>query len=193
MGLVILLSSLVVFIMIYMYIQKNSELIYVKSSHNNKEYLVQNFEDKQEAADLISRLVDKLDKLVNSLLEKNPNKKNVIRLKERFNKDNIMENNSNDQYTSYSINKGEQIIFCIRSRDGNNKLIDLNTLMFVALHEMAHLMSESIGHTDEFWNNFKFILKHAEERGLYKNIDYSKNPKKYCGMEITDNPMYHSK
>ena len=190
MSLVLLLSSVVFFIMIYTYIQKNSELVYVKSSLNNKEYLVQNFEDKQQAANLISRLVDRLDRLLNSLLEKNPNKKKVLRLKDRFNKDNIIENNSENQYTSYSINKGEQIIFCIRSRDGNNKLIDLNTLMFVALHEMAHLMSESTGHTDEFWDNFKFILKHAEEQGLYKNIDYSKNPKKYCGMEITDNPMY---
>ena len=40
--------------------------------------------------------------------------------------------------------------------EDENKLIDENTLMFVALHELAHIATESIGHTKEFWANFKF-------------------------------------
>ena len=36
------------------------------------------------------------------------------------------------------------------------KLIDVNTMMFVAIHEMGHLSSETIGHNDEFWDNFKY-------------------------------------
>ena len=62
--------------------------------------------------------------------------------------------------------------------------------MFVALHELSHIATESIGHNKEFWDNFKFILKEAQEAGLYKMVDYSKDNKEYCGMTITDNPYF---
>ena len=71
-----------------------------------------------------------------------------------------------------------------------NELIDENTLTFVALHELAHIMSKTIGHNTEFWNNFKFLLEHAVKIGIYDPIDYKKKPKKYCGMTISDNPYY---
>lgn len=38
--------------------------------------------------------------------------------------------------------------------------------MFVLLHEMAHLMTESIGHTPEFWTNFKKILQDGIQVGI---------------------------
>ena len=70
------------------------------------------------------------------------------------------------------------------------ELIDLNTLTFVAIHELSHVMTLSVGHTKEFWENFKFLLKNAVKIGIYRAEDYKKQPKKYCGMTITDNPYY---
>ena len=61
--------------------------------------------------------------------------------------------------------------------------------MFVALHELAHIMTKSIGHTEEFWENFKFLLKESIKMNLYKKIDFQKNPHKYCGIEIKDSPI----
>ena len=61
---------------------------------------------------------------------------------------------------------------------------------FVVLHELAHIMTKSIGHTKEFWNNFKFLLQNAADIGVYTPIDYKRKPKEYCGMKITDNPYY---
>ena len=61
--------------------------------------------------------------------------------------------------------------------------------MFVALHEITHIMTKSIGHTEEFWRNFKFILQESVELGIYTRDEYSKNPKKYCGIEITHSPL----
>ena len=58
------------------------------------------------------------------------------------------------------------------------------------MHELSHIMTKSIGHTDEFWNNFKFVLECAKKSGLYNPVDYKKNPQTYCGMKITDNPYY---
>ena len=62
--------------------------------------------------------------------------------------------------------------------------------MFVAIHEIAHIMTLSVGHTEEFWNNFKFLLENAVELNIYTPVDYKKEPEGYCGMNITDNPYY---
>ena len=35
--------------------------------------------------------------------------------------------------------------------------------MFVIIHELSHIMSKSIGHNSEFYDNFKFLLKEAVE------------------------------
>ena len=61
--------------------------------------------------------------------------------------------------------------------------------MFVAIHELAHLMSKSIGHTTEFWDNMRFLLEKGIEIGIYNHIDYSKKPEDYCGIKITDTPL----
>ena len=75
-------------------------------------------------------------------------------------------------------------------RDKKNKesLVNLNVIMFVAFHEMAHIMTLSTGHTEEFWNNFKFILKNAVKIGVYKYIDFASKPLNYCGVKITTSP-----
>ena len=62
--------------------------------------------------------------------------------------------------------------------------------MYVALHELSHIATKSIGHTDEFWENFKFLITEAKKIGVYNPVDYKKEPSRYCGMNITDNPYY---
>ena len=89
-----------------------------------------------------------------------------------------------------SENKGEKIAFCLNTEKKNGQLIDENTLMFVATHELAHVATKSIGHTEEFWNNFKFLLKEADKINVYKPEDYKKNSRRYCGTDIVDNPYY---
>jgi hypothetical protein len=110
---------------------------------------------------------------------------------ENFNPTTIKETLPTSEYTAYSENKGEKLAFCLNKKKSNNEnLIDPNTLSFVAFHELAHIMTESVGHTDEFWQNFKFLLEHAVELKLYTPVDYKKEPENYCGMDITDNPYY---
>ena len=69
-------------------------------------------------------------------------------------------------------------------------MIDLNTLTFVAIHELSHIMTKSEGHKQEFWQNFKFLLENAKDAGIYEAKDYKNEPQDYCGMKITDNPLY---
>jgi hypothetical protein len=77
-----------------------------------------------------------------------------------------------------------------KSKKDNNDLIDENTLTFVAIHELSHVATQSIGHKSEFWANFKFLLEEAKEAGIYSPKDYKSSPQEYCGMKITDNPYY---
>jgi hypothetical protein len=169
----------------------NGEVEYVKSTVDGKEYLVRSLPDKKEAANLMAQIVANLQKLV-SYLETNQSKdERTVRIIKNFNSDAISEGSENAKYTSYSVNKGEKIVFCLRSRDKNNKLMDSNTMTFVALHELSHICTESIGHDETFWENFKWLLQNAVKIGVYKEQDFKKAPVEYCGIQITDSPLYH--
>ncbi len=167
----------------------SNEVIYVKSSVDNNEYLVRNLENKEEAANILAKLRIKLETLCHIMKEKYPDDESVSRMNERFNADNITESGKNNQYTSYSVNKGEKIVFCIRQKDEDESLVDENTLTFVAIHELAHIMTKSVGHTPEFWANFKRLLKMSVKNGLYTKEDYTASPKEYCGIKVSDSPL----
>lgn len=92
-------------------------------------------------------------------------------------------------YTSYSLNKGEKIVICIKEKDKEETFIDMNTTVFVVIHEIAHIMTKSVGHNKDFWDNMKFLLENAIKLGIYTKEDYKNNPKKYCGIMITDSPL----
>lgn len=172
------------------YESKHSEVVFIKSTIDNKTYLVRNLPDKQKAANLLAEMNINILKLSKFLKKKDPNDIRTKRLIKKYNSDNISESSSSSKYTSYSVNKGEKIVFCIRSRDEHNKLVNINTLMFVALHEIAHVITKSVGHTEEFWDNFKWILEKSLLIHIYKKHDYRNKPVKYCGIEITDSPLY---
>ena len=167
----------------------SQDITFCKSDIDNKEYLVRNMEDKTEAANLLSKIRIKLDKLTHIMKEKYPNDESVVRLNKRFNSENISESGKGSQYTSYSVNKGEKIVFCIRQKDDKESLVDENTITFVSIHELAHIMTKSVGHTPEFWENFRRLLKEAITEKLYNKEDYTNNPKDYCGIKVTDSPL----
>ena len=50
--------------------------------------------------------------------------------------------------------------------------------MFVALHELSHIATKSIGHT-KILENFKFLIGIAKEINVYNPVDYSENPQMY--------------
>lgn len=178
-----ILTIMVVLIIFYIQYQ-NVEVEYVVSSVDGKAYLVKNLPDKKDAANLLAKLNRTLQKLIVKMKEKYPDSKDVERLESNFSQDSLSEGTESSNYTSYSVNKGEKIVFCLRSRDGEDKLVPLNVLKYVAIHELAHLMTKEIGHPPPFWDNFKLLLQVAIDEGLYKHTNYTKKPVKYCGMTI---------
>jgi hypothetical protein len=185
------LAIFVVGVALKMYLESDAfNLKCIVSNVDGNKYCVRERAKLQLAADLLAKITQKLKKLTASLGEKYPNRENVKRLVENFNPRKVKEILPTSEYTAYSENKGEKLAFCTTTTKTGDKLIGENTLMFVGIHEIAHVMTKSIGHNKEFWDNFKFMLEHAVEIKLYNPIDYKEKPKKYCGMQITDNPFY---
>ena len=180
---IVIITVLLILFLYYEY--QYAELTKVKSAIDNKEYLVRNREDKQAGADLLATVVKNIDTLINYT----KNKGTFSTLYKKYNSNNISESLSNSKYTSYSLNKGEKIVLCIRHKDEKESLVDLNTLMFVVLHELAHLESKTVGHNKEFWDNMTALLKIGIKLGIYKYVDYKNSPIKYCGINVTATPL----
>jgi len=162
----------------------------IMSDVDGKTYCVRERENLDKAADLLATVTSKCKTLVEFMKEKYPDREDVKRLVDGFKPDKISETLPTSKLTAYSENKGQKIAFCLNKKKDKPELIDLNTLTFVAIHELSHVMTLSIGHKKEFWDNFKFLLENAKEIGIYSPIDYKKKPQEYCGMTITDNPFY---
>jgi hypothetical protein len=78
--------------------------------------------------------------------------------------------------SAYTENK-ETITLCLVDPDTNVEY-DFNTVMYVALHELAHMVSKSQGHGEEFRDNFAKLLRDAAIKGIY---DPSQSiPTTYC-------------
>jgi hypothetical protein len=189
-GLIIILF--IILIALKMYSDSDEfNLRCIVSTVDGKKYCVRERENIQKASNLLARTTEKLGYLVENVGQRYPDRENVDRLVKKFNPTTVKETLPTSEYTAYSENKGEKLAFCLnKKKKENNNLIDSNTLMFVAIHEIAHIMTLSVGHSEEFWNNFKFLLENAVELKIYTPVDYKKEPEGYCGMDITDNPYY---
>lgn len=184
-------------------IYRNSDAYNLKciiSGVDGEKYCVRERAKLELAADLLANVSKKCKELVIYVGKKYPDNEDVKRLVTKFNPTKISETLPTSEYTAYSENKGEKLAFCLNQTKShkepdskmheNTKLIDLNTLTFVAIHELSHIMTESEGHKQVFWQNFKFLLAEAKEANIYIPVDYKKSPVPYCGMNITDNPLY---
>jgi predicted metal-dependent hydrolase len=91
---------------------------------------------------------------------------------------------------SYNVNKGQVISLCLRDYNNPDKFHDVNDLIFVAIHEVAHSCNNSYGHDTKFWKVFRTLLEVAVENNLYSNVNYQSQKKNYCSMDITYNPLF---
>ena len=170
----------------------NKGLCNVTSSIDGRSYKVRELSDKSIAADYLAKVRVKLVTFTDKLTRDFPNDIRVKRLKKLFTPCTLFENNpSNNGFTTFTHNKCDKMGICLRSQNKPYLFVKINTLMFVLIHELAHIMSvknDPKHKTEEFWNNFRFVLSNAESYGLWIYRDYSKYPETYCGRPITNNP-----
>jgi len=187
---IIVILLLVIILIFYIYTFKK-EVKYVMSDIDNVEYLVRDLKDSQKAANMLARIkinIIKITKYLNKYKNSKykENKKYINQLLKNIKNVVMMENGDNGTYTSYSVNKGEQLVFCLRSKKKKDKIHDINLIMYVVLHELAHVACPEYGHGLLFKKIFSFIADVAIELKFYKKIEFEKDPMEYCGLMITD-------
>lgn len=156
--------------------------IYVEA-FDGRQYKVRNTKNKKETADTLAKINSKVATLLKKIQkEDDPQWRAMIsRTMSRYNPEVFSEGKVDKRYTSYTVNKGEEVVLCLRSRDEKDELYDENLVFYVTLHELAHISSITEDHSDEFHANFKFLLDKAKEYGMFKRVRERIN---YCGMNL---------
>jgi hypothetical protein len=178
-----------------------------KEKFDASRYLVQISDDNEKAVDLLATLynnikltiiygnekINKIKEIPNENITENekelltyePYLKTILN---RIDYVTIRESVPKSKYTSYSVNKGEELVFCIRSKE-TNELHDINDLMYVAIHEIAHIGCPELDHTPLFYKINKKLLELASEINVYTYTNYNSKSLNYCGLLLTTNVM----
>ena len=163
-----------------------SNITTIKSTYDNRYYKVKNDENKYKKVEVLSKINEKVLQLIHIVYNMNEDNEHIKRLYNTYNQDSLSENLDMD-YTAYSLNKGQEISICLIDINGN-MITDINTILFVVIHELAHIMTIEVGHPPIFWDNMKYLLKVAVDNNIYKYIDYENEPTYYCGIHVNRTP-----
>jgi hypothetical protein len=179
----------------YVYLYDGTE--YVQSKVDGKFYKVRNKKDKQEKADLLAVMYLKLNTLVSKLARSSYNNLPAVqRLVSNWEKGvTIKEIGKMETDAAYVINK-QYMSFCI-PENTSKTVPNLNLMTYVGIHELAHIMSQEIGHGDEFISNFEFLLSHAKEMSyfdpllkqslpIYIQLNKLNTADNYCGVPLVN-------
>lgn len=163
----------------------SNKLLYNKTQ--NGIYVVIKDDNTDNKLLLLSQIINNMYRLKNHLIT-NISKftdynEFIILLDKNFNtvRTFIYESDYSKPVTSFSINKGEELSLCLRSKN-TGKLHDINLLMYIAIHEMAHFACPEIGHGPLFIKIFKKFIEEAIRIGIYKYENYNINNIEYCGI-----------
>lgn len=189
MKLVIFLCIIVLLIILhYIY---SSETKWVLSNIDNRYYLIKsnNLSNSQEYtknANTLAEINRRIEILIKEVSPRYP------KLKELYKPEGLSEAAIDERFTSFTVNKND-IHLCLRTRNDSKQLYDIDRLMYVMLHELAHMANWNsngepiIGHGPEFLEIFRDLVRTSIKLSLYQYTDYSKTPVEYCGIMIYNN------
>lgn len=180
---------ILIIVIVIMFKMEKHKVKYVKSSVNNVSYLVRDRHDSQQAADILGQIDNNIKDFIQFLKDnKNDDKSKdyvqyIDQLDQRIKNVVISESSANSSYTSYSVNKGEELVFCLRSKYTNN-FHDINLLMYVVLHELSHIGCPEYGHGPLFKKIFAFFAMRGIDCKVYEKVNFGILPTEYCGLII---------
>lgn len=110
-----------------------------------------------------------------------------------YNFETVSENDPRGSGTAFTVRKGESMKLCLREKGAPYRLIGHNTLLFVLIHEVAHIAAFDVwSHAWGFWVTFKWLLNEARLAQVYVPVNYEKAPVIYCGLVIEYSPYFDS-
>ncbi|AOM63501.1 putative metal-dependent hydrolase [Heterosigma akashiwo virus 01] len=166
------------------FVKYNNRYIYVTSNDNLTSKV-----KKQ-----LMKVVDAIDSIVSYCVHNSyPDKERSKRMLKRWKTIEVKEILPDDSHIAYLVDKSRILRLCVRKNYTNGEIEDYNTMMFVVLHELAHMMSESYGHNKEFRENFLELIRVAGFLKIYTPTHYSITPVKYCGIEIYTSPCEYDR
>jgi hypothetical protein len=176
-----IIALLVYIYMIYVY----SDNIIVKSKVDEQFYSVRNLYDALLASDLLAKINKNIETLVLHLVNNKQNypnyAENIDLLQSKYKSLDISENpHTNNGTTSFSVNK-KKIYLCLRNKQ--DELHDINLIMYVVIHELAHVACPVYdNHGSEFQRIFKWLLDVSHKINIY--TPNSNASTEYCGMKL---------
>lgn len=100
----------------------------------------------------------------------------------------------NTDTPGFVINKDDAMQLCLTKSPGaKGDLDELNLNTFVLIHEIAHLGAIEYEHGGEFLAVFKKLLRKSIDIGIWKYVDYGKNPQMYCEYNVNAIPKVPEK
>jgi hypothetical protein len=172
----------------YITSQTDNNLYIIRRGHTKSNEYLQNSANVLGLINLrVLKLIEHLNK--NEIKEK---KYWIDKLSSRYNHSILSEAAIDERYTTFTINKNDMHI-CLRTRDDTESLYDINILMYVVIHELAHLCNFDRygnpiqGHGIEFKNIFKTLIEESIKIGIYDYQNYNEKPVEYCGIIINSN------
>lgn len=194
----IILTIFLVFYFTFNMVNKYSEIVYVKSDYDNHTYIIRRGNSKsdkylKDSANTLSEINRRILKLIEHLENAygNDNSKNyfIKMLRKNYNPQILSEAAIDSRYTTYTVDK-QNMHICLRTRDQSEELYDINLLMYVILHELAHLCNYNRagypiqGHGPEFKEIFKLLVIESIKINVYQYNNYVEKPQEYCGIVI---------
>ena len=169
-------------IAIIFYFVMRDNLVKTTGSNNKTYYTRKNQADI--AVEQLVKIDDFLLKLNKLLVEEHP--EHILIQKKLKKPITLKELPDNSKHIAYTVNKNNMYI-CLRDKSGKFEN-QYNRVYFVVMHELAHIITKSVGHTEEYWDNYRLILKTAIDNGLYEYKNYYEEPVEFCNKKINSTP-----
>lgn len=189
-------------IIIYVWYSSYNEVFYVVSDIDGNSYAIRRGKQKSQeylknSANTLAEINKRIHMLIGCLVNKYEGTDHyffVKRLKDTYTHNILSEAAYDPRYTTYTVDK-QHMHICLRTRDPQELTYDINLLMYVILHELAHFCNYTPsgvaiqGHGPEFMNIFRVFVQEAVKCGIYKYENYRQTPKEYCGMYISSSVL----
>ena len=155
-----------------------------QQSSTGKSYYVKRAPGQELVADRLELLTHHTNKFLDAADIAYPNDFRIANVRARWN--GTLSETPDSAGIAYTLNK-QDLHVCVRSPE--RSLESVNTTMYVLLHEIAHVATDTYGHPPEFWTNFRWILEVAEKLGVYKYEDFDSIQTTFCGHQLGNNVL----